>query len=180
MGGVHAVLFVCVQYYRSSTKYWTAWNTFVGSGRGICRGRRSWSNISSGPFFCVDTVLVCGPNLKPAITDTRVSADPACAVRLLYCPCFGLPFAFAFWLPFWPPLCVPVNVTHYMYLLVCSSATCRTPRCHLSRSRAQLQPSTRTKKTSMHRRSCGSGCCTRAATPTCAACRTTRSATLSR
>ena len=29
---------------------------FVGSGRAICWGRRSWSNVCSGPIFGVDTV----------------------------------------------------------------------------------------------------------------------------
>ena len=31
-------------------------NMFFGSGRGICWGRRSWSNVGSGPIFCAATV----------------------------------------------------------------------------------------------------------------------------
>ena len=33
-------------------------NMFVGSGRVVCWGRRSWSNVCSGPIFGAATVLL--------------------------------------------------------------------------------------------------------------------------
>ena len=40
---------------------------FVGSGRVICWGRRSWSNVCSGPIFGVDTVCTTPNNTLPSL-----------------------------------------------------------------------------------------------------------------